>query len=332
MALEAGDDERLQMVRAWLTAQGLPTGPLTPASSDASFRRYFRLPVADCERIVMDAPPEHEDVRPFVRVAELMHAAGLHVPEILAQESRNGFLLLSDLGRQTYLDVLTDANADGLMTAAVDALVRWQAATRPGTLPVYDEALLQRELQLFPDWYLQRHLGVTPTAAEAAQFQSWCDALVARARAQPQVWVHRDYMPRNLMPGAAQPGILDFQDAVEGPVTYDLISLLRDAFITWPEATERRWLELYHQRARAAGVPVPDSVDELALEAAWMGVQRHLKVLGIFARIRYRDGKPRYLEDAPRFRVYLQRAAATDTALAGLVDLVEQWHQRAGAA
>ena len=324
-------DARLDQLRAWLARQGLGDAVLTPASSDASFRRYFRFHGPEGRRVVMDAPPEHEDCRPFVHVAGLLREAGLNAPRILAQDLDNGFLLLTDLGDATYLDVLGSDNAEQLMPAALDALVRWQAATRPGELPPYDAALLERELRLFPDWYLARHLCVTPTAAEAATMERLFQGLVKRALAQPRVWVHRDYMPRNLMPGGETPGILDFQDAVEGPPSYDVICLIRDAFISWPLDTEQRWLRYYHERALAAGIAVPYSVEAFWSDCTWMGVQRHLKVMGIFARIRYRDGKPRYLEDAPRFRDYLLRAAADEPELAPLVDLVEAWHMRAAA-
>ncbi|MFV8834637.1 phosphotransferase [Aquisalimonas sp.] len=327
----ADTDTRLQQLQQWLRAQGLPEGPLESASSDASFRRYFRLQADGVSRVVMDAPPQHEDCRPFVKVAALLHEAGLNAPRVLAQNLEQGFLLLSDLGTQTYLDVLNPGNADALMRSALDALVAWQAASRPGVLPRYDAALLERELRLFPDWYLAEHLRVTPTGAERRSLERCFDALVERSLAQTRVWVHRDYMPRNLMPGQPSPGILDFQDAVEGPVSYDVICLLRDAFLSWPQEQERGWLAYYHEQAAAAGVPVPRSAAAFWSDCTWMGVQRHLKVMGIFARIRYRDGKPRYLEDAPRFRDYLQRAAADEPALLELVDLVEAWHERAPA-
>ena len=328
MADSIADDDRLQELKVWLREQGVHHGPLTPASSDASFRRYFRLEAEERSLVAMDAPPQHEDCAPFVQVAELMAAAGLNVPEIVARDLHRGFLLLSDLGERTYLEVLDDDNADALMEPALDALVRWQAASRPGVLPPYDTALLQRELQLFPDWYLAHHLGVELSASESSALERMFRALVDRALEQPRVWVHRDYMPRNLMPGRPQPGILDFQDAVEGPVSYDLICLLRDAFISWPRRTEWRWFRYYHDAARAAGVPVPDRLKAFWSDCTWMGVQRHLKVLGIFARIRYRDGKPRYLEDAPRFLEYLRRAAEDEPELGELVELVDAWHAR----
>ncbi len=329
MADSVTEDRRLQELTAWLQEQGVDHGALVPASSDASFRRYFRLQAGGRPLVAMDAPPEQEDCRPFVQVAELMDAAGLNVPEILARDLDRGFLLLSDLGDRTYLEVLDEANADALMRPALDALVRWQAASRPGVLPAFDAALLQRELQLFPDWYLARHLQVTPTAAEQSALERLFRGLVDRAVDQSRVWVHRDYMPRNLMPGDPQPGILDFQDAVEGPVSYDFICLIRDAFVSWPRSAEWRWLQYYHGAARAAGVPVPERLKEFWSDCTWMGVQRHLKVLGIFARIRYRDGKPRYLDDAPRFLGYLERAAEDEPELAELMELIATWQARA---
>lgn len=325
----ADTDTRLQQLRRWLRSQGLPDAPLESASSDASFRRYFRLETHGATRVVMDAPPQHEDCSPFVKVAALLHEADLNAPCVLAEDLEQGFLLLSDLGTRTYLDVLDHDNADGLMRAALDALVQWQAASRPGVLPPYDAALFERELRLFPDWYLAEHLQVTPTIAERRVLDRCFAALVERALAQTRVWVHRDYMPRNLMPGDPSPGILDFQDAVEGPVSYDVICLLRDAFLSWPEEQEQAWLAYYHERAVESGVPVPRSASAFWSDCTWMGVQRHLKVMGIFARIRYRDGKPRYLEDAPRFRDYLRRAAVDEPALAELVDLVDHLHERA---
>lgn len=310
-------DQRLQDLEGWLDQQlpGLfarrgwgevPPATLQPASSDASFRRYFRWQGGARSLIVMDAPPPQEDCRPFVRIAGLLADAGVPVPEILAEDLERGFLLLSDLGRQTYLEVIGADNADALFDDAVTALLRFQCRPADPGLPAYDEALLQRELQLFPEWYLQRHLGMTLDTAQRAAWQRVCRLLVDSALAQPQVLVHRDYMPRNLMLSEPNPGVLDFQDAVRGPVTYDITSLFKDAFLSWPEARVQGWLEDYWQRARAAGVPVQPRFEDFLRASDLMGVQRHLKVIGIFARICHRDGKPRYLGDVPRFFAYLR--------------------------
>lgn len=327
------DDQRLAELRRWLADdQGLRIQAMSPASSDASFRRYFRVRHAAGEAIAMDAPPATEDCRPFVRVAGLMHDAGVRVPAILAQDLERGFLLLEDLGRHTYLEVLSEKNADALFEMAVDALIRWQKASRPQVLPDYDAALLQRELQLFPDWYLRRALGLEPDAADRDWLQAWFDRLVDRALAQNRVFVHRDYMPRNLMFSMPPPGVLDFQDAVYGPLSYDISCLFRDAFISWPADKVDAWLALYWERAAKAGIAVPGDFPAFRRDCAWMGVQRHLKVLGIFARIHHRDGKPRYLQDAPRFLAYLDEAVQIDPELAPLVQRIHDWHGEAGCA
>ena len=295
---------------------------LTPASSDASFRRYFRWEDGSRSLIVMDAPPPQEDCRPFVKVAGLLAGAGVHVPEILASDLQQGFLLLPDLGRQTYLEVINADNADALFEDALQALVAFQQLPVADRLPAYDEALLRRELQLFPDWYLQRHLGVSLEGAALEAWQATCDLLVASALAQPRVLVHRDYMPRNLMLSTPNPGVLDFQDAVYGPVTYDVTCLFKDAFLSWPQARVDAWLERFWQLAQAAGIPLPASFAEFQRASDLMGAQRHLKVIGIFARICHRDGKPKYLGDVPRFFAYLQEVIARRPELAPLAELL----------
>lgn len=316
VAATAADPRRAALI-AWLATlprdHGVDPGSLEPASADASFRRYFRVRGADGDavgdtrtRIVMDAPPPQEDVRPFVAVARLLRGAGLNAPQIIAADEQQGFLLLSDLGRSTYLEALNEANADALFADALDALVKWQLATRPGMLPPYDDALLRRELALFPDWYVARHLGHGLTAAQSADLQRAFDLIVASNLAQPAVYVHRDYMPRNLMVASPNPGILDFQDAVTGPISYDVASLFRDAFVSWDEARVLDWTIRYWQRARAARLPVAEDFGAFWRDVEWMGLQRHLKVLGIFARINYRDGKPHYLADTPRFVGYVR--------------------------
>ncbi|GAC1628248.1 MAG: N-acetylmuramate/N-acetylglucosamine kinase [Nevskia sp.] len=309
-AAPAVPDARAGQAYHWALAQlDLDHAGFAPASADASFRRYFRLSAGERSWIIMDAPPEREDCRPFLKVGALLRDAGVHVPQVLAEDLAQGFLLLSDLGTQTYLDVLTADNADALFDPALDALIAWQRASRPGLLPDYDAALLQRELALFPDWYLARHLGITLEAAALAAWNAVCAQLVDNALAQPRVFVHRDYMPRNLMLSHPNPGVLDHQDAVYGPIAYDPICLFKDAFLSWPEARVDTWLRRYHERAAAAGLPLPEWTS-FRRDADWIGLQRHLKVLGIFARIRYRDGKPKYLDDAPRFIRYARSTIA----------------------
>jgi aminoglycoside/choline kinase family phosphotransferase len=298
---------------------------LTPASEDASFRRYFRATLEDGRSFVaMDAPPEKEDCRPFVHVARLLHEAGVHAPRVYAQDLAQGFLLLSDLGTRSYLEALAPENAPALFSDAIDALIRWQLATRAGELPSYDEALLRREMQLFPDWYVARHLGVELGAAQAEQLERVFALLVHSALAQPKVYVHRDYMPRNLMLSNPNPGVLDFQDAVIGPISYDAVSLMRDAFLSWEEEKVLDWTVRYWEKAKAARLPVDADFGEFWRAFEWMGLQRHLKVLGIFARINYRDGKPKYLADTPRFIRYARDVAKRYPALSPLIRLLDE--------
>ena len=322
--------QRLELVHDWLARQ-FPGRPLSvaPASADASFRRYFRVTFDDgLTRIVMDAPPEHEDCRPFVQVAGLLHAAGVHAPEILAQDLERGLLLLTDLGSTTYLDALDASNADVLFRDALDALVKWQLASRPDALPPYDEALLRRELNLFPDWYVARHLGSPLTAPQQEVLEQVQALLLQNILAQPRVFVHRDYMPRNLMVCEHNPGVLDFQDAVHGPISYDVASLFRDAFISWEEERVLDWSVRYWEKARRAGLPVDADFGAFYRDLEWMGLQRHLKVLGIFARINYRDGKPKYLADTPRFVNYVRNTAARYAQLAPLARLFDELESR----
>jgi len=314
------DPQRLARLEAWIAAvRDDVAGRCTPASADASFRRYFRVPTRAGPLIAMDAPPEREDSRPFLDVGARLAAAGLHVPRILASDLKQGFVLMTDLGNRGYLEALRTGDADTLYSDAIDALVTMQARSDANGLPAYDEGLLQAELDLFPAWYVRRHLGIEPGAAWWEAWTEVCRRLVAEALGQPRVFVHRDYMPRNLMVCTPNPGILDFQDAVLGPMTYDLVSLLRDAFHSLPPAEEHRWLEAYRERATAVGLPVPGA---LARGADLVGAHRHLKVLGIFARLCYRDGKPHYLADAPRFHAYLARAIAAQPELAPLGEVL----------
>lgn len=332
-------DVRLQLLKSWLVeclpalfAQegwgAVPAASLAPASSDASFRRYFRWQTAGRSLILMDAPPPQEDCRPFVRVAAMLAEAGVHVPRVLAQDLQRGFLVLDDLGAQTWLEVLNADNADTLFEQALQALVRFQRMPGAGALPPYDDTLLRRELQLFPDWYLQHHLGVELNEVQRSQWQQVCDLLVSSALAQPRVFVHRDYMPRNLMLSEPNPGILDFQDAVYGPLSYDVTSLFKDAFLSWPEARVQVWLQRYWQLAREAGLDVPAEFAEFQRMSDLMGVQRHLKVIGIFARICHRDGKPKYLADVPRFFAYIEAVLVRRPELSALGELLASLPQK----
>ena len=308
-------------------ARGLRTDSLRPASADASFRRYLRIDAASGPSlIVMDAPPPQEDVRPFVHVAALIEAAGLHGPEVLASDSERGFLLLSDLGHTLYLDALREAStaqADSLMRDAIRALVQWQLHVPADALPPFSDALLERDLGLFPEWCVQREFGLQWSAAEQQAWQRICGLLIASAQAQPRVAVHRDWMPRNLMVADPNPAILDFQDAVAGPIAYDMASLLRDAFISWDEEREIDWAVRYWEAARRAALPVADDFGEYWRQLEWIGLQRHLKVLGIFCRLKHRDAKPKYSQDLPRFFAYATRVATRYRELQPLLALLE---------
>ena len=301
---------------------------LAPASADASFRRYFRATFPDGKtRIVMDAPPEHEDCRPFLHIGKLFEDAGTHVPHVYAQDLEQGFLLLSDLGNTTYLQALAGAEtgtARALYSDATDALIAIQLASRDNELPPYDEALLVREMSLFPDWYIARHLSATLSDDQKARLETVFARIIANNLAQPRVYVHRDYHSRNLMKlEQNNPGILDFQDAVYGPITYDLVSLFKDAYIRWEEADAIDWLVRYWEKARRAGLPVHHDFSAFYRDYEWMGVQRHLKVLGIFARLYHRDGKDGYLKDLPLVMSYLRAACARYSDLKPLLNLLD---------
>lgn len=323
-------DPRAEQGRAWALAHlRLPDAAFAPASADASFRRYFRLRHGAHSWILMDAPPAQEDCRPFVAVARLLHGWGLHVPEILAEDLASGYLLLSDLGTQTFLQAFTPDNADALMGTALRALVQMQMRSREmpqgvATLPPYDAAMLWREARLFSEWYLPRHLQVTLDGAATAELERSMGLLVKSALAQARCFVHRDFMPRNLMVSVPNPGILDFQDAVIGPISYDPICLLKDAFHSWPAKRIAAWLRQYWDAARAAGLPVPGAFGDFQRQADWMGLQRHLKVLGIFARLTYRDGKAHYVADTPRFVRYVMDVLPRYPELAPLATVFER--------
>jgi len=332
------EDARLEQLARWLSGLSNPAGldprSLRPASSDASFRRYFRVDAgaAGASFIAMDAPPPREDCRPFVQVAALMAAAGVATPRIVAHELDQGFLLLQDFGDTTYADAqLRDpAGTARRYDDALRCLVRLQGADPGPALPAYDAPRLLAEMRLFPEWYVARHLGAALSAAEHQSLEAVFGQLVDAALAQPRVLVHRDFHCRNLMvlPGPDNPGVLDFQDAVLGPVSYDLVSLLRDAYVEWPEAQQIDWAARYWDLARGAGIALPLRFDAFWQDLEWMGLQRSLKVLGIFARLYHRDGKSRYLADLPLVLRHTQRVLERYDAFAPLARLFDRLHER----
>lgn len=323
--------ERIEQMRDWLAAQ-FPgrTFSLAPASADASFRRYFRVACADgATYVVMDAPPTHEDVRPWLHVQRLFRAAGAHVPEVLAEDPERGYLLLSDLGATTYLAALAaGADADPLYRAAIDTLIAIQRAGQPGALPAYDRGLLKRELDLFPDWYVGKHVPIDFTDADRNALEAVFGKILAVNLGEPAVHVHRDYHSRNLMVDGERPGVIDFQDAVCGPISYDLVSLFKDAYVAWDEERTIDWLARYWEKAKQAGLPVRADFGEFFRDYEWMGVQRHVKVLGIFARLYHRDGKDGYLKDMPLVAKYLRAACERYGELAPLARLLDRLENR----
>lgn len=318
--------DRRSLVDGWVRETlGVTDPELEPASSDASFRRYWRVRHAGGTLIVMDAPPEQEDCGRFVRIAGEWRALGLNTPEVLAQDLDRGFLLLGDLGQQLYLDALTPDTVERLYADALAALVAIQACGPTADLPGYDGAFLSRELNIFREWLLERHLGLVLSDAESAMLGAAFEYLIGSALDQPQVCVHRDYHSRNLMvvPGH-NPGILDFQDAVLGPVTYDLVSLLRDCYVAWPQARVEEWAMGYYQLAVQSGVLGPVHEESFLSWFDLMGVQRHLKASGIFARLYHRDDKPGYLADIPRTLGYVVEVAAARPDLRGLGCFIQE--------
>jgi len=328
-------DLRLTSLQQWLgtlTQHNMDIASIHPASSDASFRRYFRVHSDTGTFIAMDAPPEKEKLQPFLHVAEIFSQCEVTVPEIVEKNIEKGFLLLSDLGKTTYLQKLNEQNAQNvhdMYLDAIDALIRIQMASRPGIFPEYDRTLLLNELNLFPEWYIAKHLNVQLSEKQTETLKKMFDLILANNLAQPQVYVHRDYHSRNLMVLENQnPGILDFQDAVYGPITYDLVSLLRDAYITWDEEKVLDWAIRYWERARKVGLPVNPDIDMFYKDFELMGLQRHLKVLGIFSRLNYRDGKSAYLNDLPVVMEYTYKTASRYPELAPLAQLLDQLLQR----
>ena len=319
-------DFRLAALQRWLGAR-FRDAPFTlaPASEDASFRRYWRLRFADGRSLVaMDAPPDKENCGPFLKVAKLFAAAGAHVPRIHAQDLDGGFLLLEDLGNTTYLDFFREHEPEAAYAAATDALIRIQLASRPGVLPGYDRVLLERELRLFPDWYVARELRHDLAPEDAGGLETAFESLLANNLAQARAFVHRDYHSRNLMVCEPLPGILDFQDAVYGPITYDLVSLFRDAYVRWEEPQVLDWVVRYWEKARKAGLPVRADFAEFYRDFEWMGAQRQLKVAGIFSRLCHRDGKQRYLADIPRVLGYLRATCRRYGELSPLARLLDR--------
>ena len=321
-------EPRIDALNTWLAPElkreGITGYTLAPASADASFRRYFRITSSAGTRIVMDAPPEQEDCRAFVKVAGLMRAAGVNAPEVLAADLSQGFLLLTDLGRQTYLDVIKEDNADPLFREANESLIKWQLATKPDVLPEYGEAQIAQELALFPDWYIARHVGATMSEKQRNTLQAAFTLIAQHALGQARVYVHSDFMPRNLMISTPNPGVLDFQDAVYGPISYDIASLYRDAFVSWEEERVLDGTIRYWEKARQAGLPMPAHFGDFYRDVEWMGLQRHLRILGIFARLNYRDGKPMYLNDAPRFVHYVRKTCERYGVLKPLLRLFDE--------
>ena len=323
------DPAREAAFNTWLrglNAHSLQPVTLRLASADASFRRYLRIDSANGTRIIMDAPPDKEDSKPFVDIAQLMAKAGLNVPQVLDWDVGNGFLLLTDLGDKTMMQAMVRDNPqanEASYLQAVDALITWQLASKPGVLPPYDEALLRRELELFPDWYLTRHRGIAVERDVRGTLDAAFKHIVAQNLMWPSVYVHRDFMPRNLMAGNP-PGVLDFQDAVYGPITYDIASLMRDAFLTWEEDFVLDITIRYWEKARKAGLPVGDDFGEFYRGVEWMGLQRHLKIAGIFARLTLRDGKPQYLADTPRFIDYIRATCSRYRELKPLLRLIDR--------
>jgi len=329
-------DSRLNTLHTWLKALQpswqLDLDSLTPASADASFRRYFRI---ESQKpgfetlIVMDAPPQHEPLDAFIQVDLLFSDAGLNVPKILEQNLGDGFLLLNDLGSKTYLAELNKETADFLYKDATNALVQMQVASKPGVLPNYDQALLQRELDLFPEWYLRKHLQIELSALQETQIKQSFELIIENNLAQAKVYVHRDYHSRNLMiTHKHNPGVIDFQDAVYGPITYDASSLWRDAYIAWPEERVIDWVIKFWEQGRQAGLPMPTDFGQFYRDFEWMGLQRHLKILGIFARLFHRDGKDGYLKDIPLVLEYAIATANRYIELKPLARILESTRQQ----
>lgn len=332
MSISAQNSSDTRMIRLLEWLESLPDfqfdiKTVRSASSDASFRRYFRIDSQNGSYIVMDAPPDKEKLEPFIHVADIFGQSGVTVPKVLAKDVENGFLLLSDLGITTYLNELNDESAHGLYLDAIDALIRIQSISQPDVLPEYDRAALLRELNLFPEWYIAKHLNYQMSEKQKVELEKVFSLILANNLSQPQVYVHRDYHSRNLMRLGDKndnPGILDFQDALFGPITYDLVSLLRDAYIEWDEEKVLDWVIRYWEKAKKSGLPVNPDIDLFYRDFEFMGIQRHLKILGIFARLYHRDGKEAYLNDIPLVLKYASKTAHRYNELAPLARLLDE--------
>ena len=314
--------DRLSMLHKWLHGDlAMEVYELAPASEDASFRQYYRITSSGKSYIVMDAPPGKEDCRPFLDVTERLHCSGVNVPEVFAQDLENGFLLLSDLGIESYLDKLNQQNADSLYDDAIRSLLRMQSEAPVENLPDYSESLLMQEMNLFREWLLEKHLQISLNTGDRDQLEELFQLLIESATAQPQVFVHRDFHSRNLIFNEDNPGIIDYQDAVLGPVTYDLVSLLKDCYIKWPRSKVELWLQWYYDKL-VEGTDIEIGQQEFKRGFDLMGVQRHLKASGIFARLFHRDGKTAYLQDIPRTLSYIVDLSDEYAGLQIIVDLL----------
>lgn len=318
-------DRKLQLEQWLKTKLNNQAFSISVASADASFRRYFRVHLADKTLIAMDAPPDKEPCEPFVKIAGLFAECAVNVPEVIAHDLAKGFLLLTDLGDDTYLSTLNETNAQQLYGNAADALIKLQLASKPNVLPNYDEALLMREMTLFTEWYVVEHLKVVLDLHQQKVLEQTFNLLKQNALQQAQCYVHRDYHARNLMVCEDNnPGILDFQDAVYGPITYDLVSLFKDAYIEWDEPLVIDWLVRYWEKAKQAGLSVQEDFGLFYRDFEWMGAQRHIKILGIFARLYHRDGKAAYLKDIPLVMHYLRRVCERYPELRPMFKLLNQ--------
>ncbi len=322
-------DSGREIARAQFVKRSLDIEPdaLVAASADAGFRSYWRVTQGEKSWVLMDSPPQLEDVRPWLHVRKILLQGGVRVPTVLFEDSEQGFVLLEDLGAQTCLQQIGEQSADATYLSAIEQLLRIQKIPPPANMPRYDEALLAREMDLFDQWYVQKHLGVSLNCDDTERMQAGFRLLMNSALAQSSVFVHRDFMLRNLMPTQSEPCVLDFQDAVVGPISYDPISLVKDAFVSWPEEQAKHWLHRYYERAKSEHLPVGEW-REFERAADWMGIQRHLKVIGIFARLNYRDHKPKYLQDTPRFFAYLNQSLPGYPQLDGLYRLISELQAR----